>query len=122
MGDTLIKISVVYFLIGVLLGLYMSIAHNYILTGVHVHINLLGWMSLGVAGILYKLYPHLEQTVVAKIHFWLHNLGLPIMMGGLTLVLLGNQGIVAAVSVGSMAVVLGIIFFVYNVLTNLSKN
>jgi len=122
MGDKLIKISVVYFLIGVLLGLYMSIAHNYMLTGVHVHINLLGWMSLVVAGILYKLYPHLENTAVAKIHFWLHNLGLPVMMGGLTLVLLGNRGIVVLVSIGSMAVVLGIVFFVYNVLANLSKN
>jgi cbb3-type cytochrome oxidase subunit 1 len=122
MGNTLIKISVVYFLIGVLMGLYMSIAHNYLLTGVHVHINLLGWMSLAVAGILYKLYPHLEQTLVAKMHFWLHNLGLPVMMIGLTFVLLGNTGLVPVVSIGSLAVVLGIILFVYNILANLSKN
>ncbi|WP_047982843.1 cytochrome-c oxidase [Ornithinibacillus californiensis] len=119
MGNVLIKISVIYFMIGVLLGLYMSIAHNYALTGVHVHINLLGWMSLVVAGIIYKLYPNLEQTAAAKIHFWLHNLGLPVMMGGLTLLILGNPGVVVAVSIGSIVVVIGIASFVFNVLVNL---
>ena len=92
-GNTLIKISVVYFLIGVTLGLYMSVAHDYALTGVHVHINLLGWMSLAIAGIFYKLFPHLAQTATAKVHFWLHNLGLPVMMISLAFVVSGVGGI-----------------------------
>ena len=83
MGSRLIKISAIYFVIGVSLGLYMSIVHSYVLTSVHVHINLLGWVSLALAGIIYTLFPDLASTKLAKIHFWLHNITLPIMMLGL---------------------------------------
>jgi len=58
----------------------MSIFHVFNLAKVHVHMNLLGWMSLAIAGIFYHLYPNLAKTASAKIHFWLHNIGLPIMM------------------------------------------
>jgi hypothetical protein len=43
MGIKLIKMSVIYFAIGVLLGYYMSISHSHDLAPVHAHINLLGW-------------------------------------------------------------------------------
>ncbi|MFC0562322.1 hypothetical protein [Halalkalibacter alkalisediminis] len=56
MGVTFIKISVVYFVIGVLLGYYMSVAHGSNLTGVHAHINLLGWTSMTLAGIIYTMF------------------------------------------------------------------
>lgn len=42
MGIKLIKIAVVYFLIGISLGLYMSVTHKFVLSTVHVHMNLLG--------------------------------------------------------------------------------
>ncbi|SES67236.1 hypothetical protein SAMN05216389_101348 [Oceanobacillus limi] len=120
MGNTLIKIAIWYFLIGVTLGLYMSMAHNYNLTGVHVHVNLLGWVSLAITGILYNLYPKLAQTTSAKVHFWLHNLGLPVMMGALTLVILGAGEIfLTFVAIGGIVTVLGIFFFGYNVLKHI---
>lgn len=80
MGSTFIKVSVVYFMIGILFGLYMSVFHIFNLATVHVHVNLLGWLSLAIVGILYNLYPHLSQTKAVHTHFWLHNIGLPIMM------------------------------------------
>lgn len=67
MGVRLIQISVVYFAIGVTLGMYMSMAHDYALTGVHVHINLLGWASLALAGIIYHLFPGTTKNVYAKL-------------------------------------------------------
>ena len=70
----------------------MSIAHDYHLSPVHVHINLLGWVSLAVAGIIYTLYPQVATTKLAKIHFWLHNLSLPFMMLGLGFVVIWKNG------------------------------
>ncbi|MUK88829.1 cytochrome-c oxidase [Ornithinibacillus sp. L9] len=122
MGNTLIKISIWYFIVGVTLGLYMSMAHNYNLTGVHVHVNLLGWVSLAIAGIFYNLYPHLVETVSAKIHFWLHNIGLPVMMGALALAILGAGDIfLTFVAIGGVVTVLGIYFFGYNMIKNLEQ-
>ena len=89
MGKTLLKISVVYFMLGISFGLYMSLTHVFTLTSVHVHINLLGWMSLALIGVFYHLYPSLEKTGLAKWHFWLHNIGLPVMMIAIALAILG---------------------------------
>lgn len=123
MGVKLIKISAIYFLIGVLLGYYMSVASNYNLTGVHVHINLLGWTALTLAGIIYCLFPQASRTKLAKWHFWLHNIGLPIMMISLALLLTtGGSHYVAGVSVGATITVLGIILFVINVFQKVNEN
>lgn len=122
MANRLIQISVIYFVIGVGLGLYMSIAHTYDLTPVHVHVNLLGWMSLALAGVIYSLYPQLASTKLAKTHFWLHNISLPVMMIGLAFVIEEVSGAVPFVSVSSIVLVIAIILYAINILMNLNKN
>jgi cbb3-type cytochrome oxidase subunit 1 len=124
MGITLIRISVVYFLIGISFGLYMSVTHVFSLATVHVHINLLGWMSLAIAGIFYTLFPHLSETSAAKAHFWLHNIGLPVMMISIALAILKVSPMFFPIATfGGAVTVLGIFCFGYNVLKNLhAKN
>ncbi|MYL69767.1 cytochrome-c oxidase [Halobacillus litoralis] len=120
MGITLVKISTVYFAIGIAIGYYMSSAHDYALTPVHVHINVLGWTALTLAGILYHLFPDLAKSLSGKIHFWLHNIGLPIMILGLFLVVLYENDVwLPLVATGATITSLGIFFFVFNVLKNL---
>ncbi|VEF49050.1 Cbb3-type cytochrome oxidase, subunit 1 [Bacillus freudenreichii] len=120
MGVKLIKIAVVYFLIGISLGLYMSFTHMFALATVHVHINLLGWMSLAIAGILYLLFPQLTLTSAAKTHFWLHNLGLPVMMISIALAIMEVSPVFFPIAtIGGVITVLGIFCFGYNVLKNL---
>ncbi|GAE28059.1 mll3904 protein [Halalkalibacter wakoensis JCM 9140] len=116
-----IKISVVYFVIGVVLGYYMSVAHAYNLTGVHVHINLLGWTSMTLAGILYTLFPKTEASILGKVHFWLHNIGLPLMMLGLFFLLQGNNSLELLIPVGATMVLIAVILFAINILKNLKK-
>ncbi|MRH42476.1 cytochrome-c oxidase [Aquibacillus halophilus] len=122
MGIRLIKISVIYFLIGVSIGYFMSIVHDYTLTGVHVHINLLGWTALTLAGLIYYLFPKLAATKLGIAHFWLHNIGLPIMMISLaTMLLTGNTVFTAGVVTGATLVIIGVLLFVINVITNLNE-
>ncbi|MCD5322909.1 MULTISPECIES: cbb3-type cytochrome c oxidase subunit I [Pontibacillus] len=123
MAIKLIKISALYFLISVVLGLIMSITHDYRFTPVHVHMNLLGWTSLTLAGILYYHFPALGQSLSGKIHFWLHNIGLPIMMISLFLLLyLENDAFGMGAAIGSTVTVLGIIAFVWNICVNLKAS
>ncbi|MCA1055458.1 cbb3-type cytochrome c oxidase subunit I [Rossellomorea aquimaris] len=119
MGIKLIKISVIYFMIGVLFGLFMSMTHDYSFTPVHVHINLLGWTALTLAGLIYHSFPATSTTKLAKAHFWLHNIGLPLMMIGLFILILGNEGIIPVIAVGGVLTTLGVLLFGYNILTNL---
>ncbi|TYS70940.1 cytochrome-c oxidase [Sutcliffiella horikoshii] len=121
MGVRLIKISVNYFLIGVGIGYYMSTAHAYNLTPVHVHINLLGWTALTLAGIIYILFPAAGKTRLATWHFWLHNIGLPLMMVGLAFVVHGNESLLILTVVGANLTTLGVLLFVINILKNVKQ-
>lgn len=122
MGVKLIKISVVYFVIGVLIGMYMSIAEKFTFSSVHVHINLLGWMSLALAGLIYVAFPSAAETTLAKLHFWLHNIGLPVMMIALALLISGVAWAHIFVAIGGVLVVLGIILFAINIFKNVKSS
>lgn len=122
MGKTLMKISVVYFMIGISFGLFMSFTHVFNMTTVHVHLNLVGWVSLALAGVFYHLYPSLDQSGLAKAHFWLHNIGLPIMMISIATAILGGPEIFFLLAtLGGAMTVLGVLCFGFNVLFGLKR-
>src|SRR5690242_16192071 len=103
MGKRFISIAAVYFSIGVLMGMTMGIIHYFRLTSTHAHINLLGWVSTALFGLIYSVYPFAGQTKLAKVHFWLHNIGLPIMVIGLILESFGVSAALPIMIVGSLA-------------------
>ena len=122
MSIKLLKISVFYLLIGVLMGMFMSISKDFTIVSVHVHTLLLGFTVLGFVGILYHIFPDLEQNIMAKIHFWLHNIGLPIMIIFLIPVSYKQFQYEPGIAIGSIAVAIGIILFVINVFKNLKSS
>ncbi|MDR7238936.1 cytochrome-c oxidase [Neobacillus drentensis] len=121
MGIKLIKISVVYFVIGVCMGMYMSMTHSFDFTPVHAHINLLGWLTLAVAGLIYVAFPNAAETTLAKVHFWIHNISLPIMMIGLAFYVSGTESAEPAIATGGTLMVLGIIVYAINILKNVKS-
>jgi hypothetical protein len=64
---------------------------------------------------VYHAYPAAAETRLARIHFWLHNLGLPPLMIALALMLSGNAALEPVVGMLSMVVAAGIALFVINV-------
>jgi cbb3-type cytochrome oxidase subunit 1 len=54
---------------GVGMGIYMGIAHDFALSPIHAHTNLVGFVSLSLFGIVYRLYPELQERRAAKVHF-----------------------------------------------------
>jgi cbb3-type cytochrome oxidase subunit 1 len=118
MGLRFLKIAVVYLLVGALLGLFMGITQQFGLAPVHAHLLLLGWASLALAGIIYHLYPAASTTRLARVHFWLHNAGLPVFMVGLGLLLTGHESAGPVVGISASVVLVGLAVFVSNVLLN----
>ena len=118
MGARFLKIAVVYLVIGAALGLTMGITQKFMLVPVHAHLLLLGWASLALAGIVYHLYPAAATTSLARLHFWLHNVGLPGFMIGLALFLSGMENVVPVAAAFAIAVLLGLVLFAVNVLLN----
>lgn len=116
MSARLIRIAVLYLVVGILLGLYMGITQQFTLVPVHAHLLLAGWASLALAGIIYHLYPAAGDTRLALVHFWLHNIGLPVFMIALAVALSGHPGTVPIVAAGATALVAGLVAFAANVL------
>jgi hypothetical protein len=115
MAIRFLRIAVLYLTVGVCMGLYMGISQTFTLHPVHAHLNLLGWASLALCGLVYAAFPAAAETRLAKIHFWLHNLGLPPLMLALALLLSGNAAMEPVVGILSIVVALGILMFVINV-------
>lgn len=122
MGQLFLKIAVVYLFIGVCVGFYMGITGNFVLAPVHAHLLLLGWATLALAGVIYHLYPAAAGTRLAKIHCWLHNLGLPVFMVGLGSFLVGHAGAMPVVIAGATAALIGLAFFMVNVLLRVKSS
>nr|WP_263324841.1 cbb3-type cytochrome c oxidase subunit I [Neobacillus sp. Marseille-Q6967] len=122
MGKAYLKVATVYFTIGVLAGLIMGIIHDFRLTSVHAHVNLLGWVSMALFGLIYHFYPNAANSKLAKVQFWLHNIGVPVMLGGIAAQVFGVTAALPAAIVGSMAVVLGVILFTINVFKHVGKD
>jgi cbb3-type cytochrome oxidase subunit 1 len=56
-------------IVGVSMGIGMGIAHDFQFAPVHAHLNLLGWASLALFGLVYKAYPQLAHSRLALAHF-----------------------------------------------------
>jgi len=122
MGIRLIKISVIYLIISTLLAMYMSITENMTLSTVHSHISCLGWAMLALSGLVYHLFPELEKRVLSKIFFWLFNIGLPIMIIGVSFYFYYQSVLIKVViSIGAIPTSIGIILFAINVLIGMKS-
>lgn len=113
-----IRIAVVYLVAGVLFGQFMGITQRFAYADFHAHINLLGWATLALSGVIYTLFPKAGETRLATVHFWLHNVGLPIFAVGLFLFATNDQRGLPFAIVGSTLAILGLITFATNVWLN----
>src|SRR5271169_605182 len=60
-----------YLIIGVCLGIYMGVKEDFQLVAIHTHVNLVGWASLALFGVIYRVYPELAASRLARAQFWL---------------------------------------------------
>ncbi len=80
-----------YLLVGIILGMYMGGKQDFTLAPVHAHINLLGFTLMTLFGVAYRVMPQLAGNTLAKVHFWLHQIGAFVMLIGLFLLMTGSM-------------------------------
>lgn len=112
-----LRMAVLYFAIAVALGIVMGASGDHSLTAVHAHLNLLGWVSMALFGLIGMAYPAVTEGRVAACQFWLHNTGVPVMLAALAARIKGMEAAEPLVGLASMVVGLGVLLFTWQVLT-----
>jgi hypothetical protein len=118
-GAIWLKLAVLYLIAGVTLGIVMGASQNFTLRPVHAHINLLGWTTMGLAGLIYSVFPKAGQSRLARVHFWLLNLAMPVMMVALSLLLMGNVAMEPLLAGSEIVGAIAIVVFAVNLFVNL---
>src|SRR3972149_4216415 len=113
-----IRLAIIYFVLAILLGLHMSVAGPvYPWMPIHVHFNLLGWISMMIYGVAYHILPRfsgrpLWSDRLSVWHIWLSNIGLVGMAAGWMMSASGTNVLV----IFSVVEAISIIFFAFNML------
>jgi len=121
-GPALVKIAAVYMLAALFLGVAMGLTQNFALVSVHTHLGLLGWATMAIAGLVYIAVPCCGRSRLSRIHFWLHNIGLPVMAGSLVWKEYGaSVQAEKMIGIGSLVVLAALLFFTINLFKNLKN-
>ncbi len=105
------KTAFVFLVIGILMGLQMSISGNHNVIGAHAHANLLGWVTSALFGGYFALNPAKAGTRLALTQYGIYTGGVVLMTPALYFMLLGNPALEPLVAAGSLIAFAGVLLF-----------
>ncbi|MGO4350802.1 hypothetical protein AB4Z25_02580 [Rhizobium sp. RAF36] len=113
LAELYFKTAVIFFIIGISIGLKMAISEYHTVIGAHAHCNLLGWVSMALFGGYYALNPKKAERRIAMIQYYVYTLGVAIMVPALYMMLEGNMAMEPLVAVSSLIVFGGVLLFAF---------
>jgi cbb3-type cytochrome oxidase subunit 1 len=103
-----IMLSALFALAGMGFGIYMSAIQDHTLAPAHAHNNLIGFVTMALYGVYYRLVPAAAITRLATVHFWLSlasaltfplGIGMAITQQGEWLVQISAIGVILAMAI-----------------------
>ena len=111
-GKRFISIAIIYGLLGMGFGIWMGMTQSLASAPLHTHINLIGWASFAIFGLIYRAFPALAESKLAAAHFWVANLGAVTFIAGIVIVM--PTGNMLPVAVGALIMLISMIIFAVN--------
>lgn len=105
------KTAIVFLIVGIAMGLQMSISGNHNVIGAHAHTNLLGWVTMALFGGYYALNPAKAESKLATIHYWVYSVGVTALVPSLYLLLQGFVAVEPLVALSSLVIFAGVLVF-----------
>ena len=122
MGQTWLKLAVLYLVFGISVGLFMSYTLQLNWAAGHAHVNVVGWLTtLGIGAVL-SIYQHLAQNGLGKATFWLYHIGVPMFLFSTFYVQIDPGVAHIFTFIGGPMFLLAIILFGINIFLNLNEN
>ncbi len=103
-------------LVGMAWGLHMAISQDHSTLSAHAHLNLLGWVSLFLFGVFYRLHPALDGARIARLQVLIWLAGTAILTVGVAMIHSGRPSGEPYAGVGSIMVFADMLLFGWLVL------
>ena len=107
-----ITVAIIYAIIGMITGIMMGVTEAFNYGDLHAHINLIGWTSMALFGLVYHVHPEMARSPLTRIHFWVANVGAIVFLIGIYVVLTTYDTVLAIV--GSLLVLASMFIFLIN--------
>lgn len=107
------KGAVLCVIAGMAWGLHMAMSQDHSAFPAHAHLNLVGWVSLFLIGIYYRLNPALERARSAHLQVWSWLVGTVVMAIGVGLVHTGTLAGEPLAAGGSLIVFASALLFAW---------
>ncbi|HEY8594354.1 MAG TPA: hypothetical protein VIL84_03835 [Devosiaceae bacterium] len=104
-----IGLATLFALAGMAFGIYMSATGVHDLAPAHAHNNLIGYVTMMLYGLYYKVVPQATRGTLPVVHFWVSLLGALTMGVGVGLAI-SMQGELLA-QIASFATIIGMAIF-----------
>ena len=112
MTKSLFRISVSLGLIGIVLGIVMGIRQDFVLMPAHAHLNLLGFVTMFLSALYYRVVPEAAASGLARYQAVVSVAGAVVFPIGIACVLVGGHDRFEPVVVaGALTVLLGMALF-----------
>ena len=105
------KTAICFLMVGIVMGLQMSIAHDYAPSGAHAHTNLLGWVTMAIFGSYYALNPDKAEMRLAMLQYRIYTAGVTVMVTSHYQLLAGQTAQGPLVAISSIVVFAGVLLF-----------
>lgn len=103
--------AVIAVLVGMSWGIVMAVSQDHSAMPAHAHLNLLGWVSLFLFGIFYRLHPALDETRTALMQVCVWAIGTVSLTVGVAMLHAGNKGGEPFAGIGSFVLLADMLLF-----------
>ena len=111
-------VAITYFVVGICVGVFMGASGDHTLYAVHAHVNLLGWVSMSLTGLLYRAFPAAARSALAGWHFWIYQISVPIMLAAVAAIYTGHRQADPIAGVASVGVLVAVLLFWWNIVSS----
>lgn len=109
-------IAVLAALVGMAWGIAMAVSHDHAAMPAHAHLNLLGWVSLFLFGVYYRLHLQLDKTMIARVQVAVWVIGTILLTIGVGMLHTGRPSGEPFAAIGSIIVLADMLLFGWLVL------
>ena len=105
------KTAVLFAFGGFIMGIGMAASGNHSVMPAHAHMALLGWVSLFLFGLYYRLHPWADCRALAQLQVLTWSTGTLVLVVGVTMIYTGHPIGEPIAAVGSIVVLSALLMF-----------